>query len=94
MRWSVLDTPEITEVYSPEAGKAVLGWTKVSGADQYEIYRSTDGENYSIVRRTAALTWTDTTVQSGEVYYKIRAVVNVGSAKGYSDFLRISFFVR
>ena len=94
MRWDVLDTPEITEVYSPEAGKAVLGWTKVSGADQYEIYRSTDGENYSIVRRTAALTWTDTTVQSGRVYYKIRAVVNVGSAKGYSDFLRISFFVR
>ena len=94
MRWDVLDTPEITEVYSPEAGKAVIGWTKVSGADQYEIYRSTDGENYSIVRRTAALTWTDTTVQSGQVYYKIRAVVNVGSAKGYSDFLWTSFFVR
>ena len=94
MRWDVLDTPEITEVYSPEAGKAVLGWTKVSGADQYEIYRSTDGENYSIVRRTAALTWTDTTVQSGRVYYKIRAVVNVGSAKGYSDFTRTNFFVR
>ena len=94
MRWDVLDTPEITEVYSPEAGKAVLGWTKVSGADQYEIYRSADGENYSIVRRTAALTWTDTTVQSGRVYYKIRAVVNVGSAKGYSDFLWTNFFVR
>ena len=94
MRWDVLDTPEITEVYSPEADKAVLGWTKVSGADQYEIYRSTDGENYSIVRRTAALTWTDTTVQSGRVYYKIRAVVNVGSAKGYSDFLWTNFFVR
>ena len=94
MRWDVLDTPEITEVYSPEVGKAVIGWTKVSGADQYEIYRSTDGENYSIVRRTAALTWTDTTVQSGRVYYKIRAVVNVGSAKGYSDFLWTNFFVR
>ena len=94
MRWDVLDTPEITEVYSPEVGKAVIGWTKVSGADQYEIYRSTDGENYSIVRRTAALTWTDTTVQSGQVYYKIRAVVNVGSAKSYSDFLWTSFFVR
>ena len=94
MRWSVLDTPELTEAYSPEVGKAVIGWTKVSGADQYEIYRSTDDENYSLVTRTAALTWTDTTVQSGRVYYKIRAVVNVGSAKGYSDFLRINFFVR
>ena len=94
MRWNVLERPEITEVYSPETGKAVIGWTKVSGADQYEIYRSTDGENYSIVRRTAALTWTDTTVQSGRVYYKIRAVVNVGSAKGYSDFLWTNFFVR
>ena len=94
MRWSVLDTPELTEAYSPEVGKAVISWTKVSGADQYEIYRSTDGENYSLVNRTSALTWTDTTVQSGRVYYKIRAVVNVGSAKGYSDFLRINFFVR
>ena len=94
MRWSVLDTPELTEAYSPEVGKAVIGWTKVSGADQYEIYRSTDGENYSLVNRTSALTWTDTTVQSGWISYKIRAVVNVGSAKGYSDFLRINFFVR
>ena len=94
MRWDVLDMPELTEAYSPEVGKAVIGWTKVSGADQYEIYRSTDDENYSLVTRTSALTWTDTTVQSGRVYYKIRAVVNVGSAKGYSDFLRINFFVR
>ena len=94
MRWSVLDTPELTEAYSPEVGKAVISWTKVSGADQYEIYRSADGENYSLVNRTSALTWTDTTVQSGWISYKIRAVVNVGSAKGYSDFLRISFFVR
>ena len=94
MRWSVLDTPELTEAYSPEVGKAVIGWTKVSGADQYEIYRSTDGENYSLVNRTSALTWTDTTVQSGWISYKIRAVVNVGSAKGYSDFLRTNFFVR
>ena len=94
MRWSVLDMPELTEAYSPEVGKAVIGWTKVSGADQYEIYRSTDGENYSLVNRTSALTWTDTTVQSGWISYKIRAVVNVGSAKGYSDFLRINFFVR
>ena len=94
MRWSVLDTPELTEAYSPEVGKAVISWTKVSGADQYEIYRSADGENYSLVNRTSALTWTDTTVQSGWISYKIRAVVNVGSAKGYSDFLRINFFVR
>ena len=94
MRWDVLDMPELTEAYSPEVGKAVIGWTKVSGADQYEIYRSTDGENYSLVNRTSALTWTDTTVQSGWISYKIRAVVNVGSAKGYSDFLRINFFVR
>ena len=94
MRWDVLDMPELTEAYSPEVGKAVIGWTKVSGADQYEIYRSADGENYSLVNRTSALTWTDTTVQSGWISYKIRAVVNVGSAKGYSDFLRINFFVR
>ena len=94
MRWSVLDTPEITEVYTPEAGKAVLGWTKVSGADQYEIYRSTDDENYSLVNRTSALSWTDTTVQSGRVYYKIRAVINVGDKQGYSDFAWTNFFVR
>ena len=94
MRWDVLDTPEITEVYSPEAGKAVLSWTKVSGADRYEIYRSTDGENYSLVNRTSALTWTDTTVQSGRVYYKLRAVIDVGDKQGYSDFSWINFFVR
>ena len=88
-----LNAPTMT-LTSAASGQPVVSWTKVSGADQYEIYRSTDGENYSIVRRTAALTWTDTTVQSGRVYYKIRAVVNVGSAKGYSDFLWTNFFVR
>lgn len=63
-------------------GYPTISWAKVSGATQYEIYRGYT-DNFSIIRRTSALTYTDTTAAAGERYsYKVRSV----NGDMYSDF--------
>ena len=63
-------------------GKPVVSWTKVTGAAQYEVYRSLTGKanSYSIVRRTAGLTFTDTTAATGKTYYYVLRAINGGTA--------------
>ena len=56
-------------------GHPTISWAKVSGATQYEVFRSTDNKTFSIIRRTAALTYTDTTAAAGTTYYyKVRSM--------------------
>ncbi len=79
---SSLTVPAMT-LTSADSGQPVISWTKVNGAAQYEIYRSVDGNKFSIIRRTAALAYTDTTAAAGTTYYyKVRAM----SGSMYSDF--------
>ena len=65
----------VMSLTNASSGKPVISWTKVNGASQYEIYRSTDNRNYSIIRRTGALSYTDTAAVVGMTYYyKVRAM--------------------
>ena len=69
-----LTAPTMT-LTSAANGQPVVSWTKVSGAAQYEIFRSTNGKNFSIIRRTAALSFTDTSAAAGTTYYyQVRAI--------------------
>ena len=77
-----LNAPTMT-LTSAASGQPVVSWTKVNGAAQYEVYRSTNGKNFSIVRRTAALSYTDTSAAAGTTYYYQVRAIN-GSVK--SDF--------
>ena len=77
-----LNAPTMT-LTSAASGQPVVSWTKVNGAAQYEVYRSTNGKNFSIVRRTAALSFTDTSAAAGTTYYYQVRAIN-GSVK--SDF--------
>ena len=63
-------------------GKPVVSWTKVAGAAQYEVYRSLTGKanSYSIIRRTAGLTFTDTAAAAGKTYYYVVRAINGGAA--------------
>ena len=80
-----LAVPTMT-LTSAASGQPVVSWTKVNGAAQYEIYRSTDGVKFSIIRRTAALAYTDTSAAAGTTYYyKVRAM----SGSMYSDFCAV-----
>lgn len=66
-------TPTVTLRVDDTTGKPVISWNKTANAAQYEIYRSTTGadKSYRIIRRTAALTYTDTTAVAGTTYYYV-----------------------
>ena len=78
---AALGVPTMTLTTS--GGKPVVRWTSVSGAAQYEVYRSLTGKanSYSIVRRTAGLSFTDTNVNAGQTYYYVVRAIN-GSTTG------------
>ena len=81
-----LTAPTMT-LTSAAGGQPVISWSKVNGAAQYEIFRSTDGSKFSIIRRTAALSYTDTSAAAGNTYYYVvRAMKGSGSSATYSKF--------
>ncbi len=49
-----------------------VSWHKVTGAAGYKIYRSTDGENFSLAKtitKNTTLSWTNTGLTTGREYY-------------------------
>lgn len=70
-----LDAPSVTIELS-SSGKPVLTWKTVTGADSYEIVRSTKSSSgYTTVWTGTALTWTDADAESGtEYFYKVKAI--------------------
>ena len=72
---TTLTAPTVTLKADASTGQPVVSWTKVSGAAQYEIFRSTNGKSFSIVRRTSLQSWADTTAAAGTTYYyQVRAI--------------------
>lgn len=65
--------------------KVTLSWKKVKGATGYEIYRSTDGETFELVKDTVKLTYTSKRMKKGSYVYKIRAYIMIGKNKIYGD---------
>ena len=56
-------------------GKPKLSWSKVTGADKYYIYRSTDGKSFSYLTSTTKLSLTNTSAKKNtKYYYKVKAV--------------------
>jgi fibronectin type 3 domain-containing protein len=61
--------------------KPVLSWTKVTGAVKYEVYRSTDGESWTLLKTTTSTKLTNSSATSGTTYYyKVRAIASSSSA--------------
>ena len=65
-----------------------LQWTPVSGATQYDIFRSSVGGEFVLLDSTPNVTFTDATASPDSAYlYKVRAVVdNVPSSFSAVDF--------
>ncbi len=68
-----------------------LTWSAVSGANGYEIYRSTSATSgFVIIKSTSATTLLNTGLVTGtKYYYKVRAFRMVGTAKRYGAFSAI-----
>lgn len=70
---------------SAKKNKVTLSWKKVKGATGYEIYRSTDGETYKLVKDVSTLKYTTGRLKKGSHYFKIKAYIRIGNNKIYSD---------
>ena len=69
-------TVKITTV----SGKPKLSWGKVTGADKYYVYRSTNGKNYTILIKTTKTSVTNTGAKKGtKYYYKVKAICSANT---------------
>ena len=82
-----VSTPTISITTS--AGKPMISWTKIIGADKYWIYRSTDGKSFKYYDSTKNTSYKNSSTNIGTTYYyKVKAVtVSDGEnvASGYSN---------
>ena len=69
-------TVKITTV----SGKPKLSWGKVTGADKYYVYRSTNGKNYTLLIKTTKTSVTNTGAKKGtKYYYKVKAICSANT---------------
>ena len=69
-------TVKITTV----SGKPKISWSKVTGADKYYVYRSTDGKDYTILIKTTKTSVTNTGAKKGvKYYYKVKAICSANT---------------
>lgn len=75
---SDLKKPVITEIKSYDYNAVKITWSKVKGADKYQVYRSKsrDGK-YSLIKTTSQRSFINKNLTTGTRYfYKVRAVDN------------------
>ncbi len=62
-------------------GKPKLTWSKVTGADKYYIYRSTNGKDYTLLIKTTKTSVTNTGAKKNtKYYYKVKAICSSRTA--------------
>lgn len=85
---SLFTTPEAPSVsITTSKGKPKLTWKAVKGADNYYIYRSTDGKNFKYYNETDEAGYTNYSTNIGTTYYyKVRAVKTIDGNDHKSDF--------
>ena len=74
--WCDLKRPTVTVTLNSN-GKPYLKWSEVTGADSYKVYRSTDGESWSLIYTAKGNDFdvTHTGAKSGVTYkYKVIAI--------------------
>ena len=63
------------------SGKPKLSWSKVTGADKYYVYRSTDGKTFKHFATTTKLSYTNTGAKkSVKYYYKVKAICSANTS--------------
>ena len=85
---SLFTTPAAPSVsITTSKGKPKLTWKAVKGADNYYIYRSTDGKNFKYYNKTDEAGYTNYSTNIGTTYYyKVRAVKTIDGNDHKSDF--------
>ncbi|PWM62532.1 MAG: hypothetical protein DBX91_02410, partial [Subdoligranulum variabile] len=78
--------PVVKPDYLISTGKPYIKWTAVSGASQYEVYRSGSKDGtYTLLGTTTAANYTDSKANAGYTYYyKVKAISKVRSTANSS----------
>ena len=75
------DAPVLTLTNVASSGKIKLTWNSVENAASYQVYRSTDGENWSLLKTLSGTSLTNTSAVAGNLYhYYVIAVDAAGNA--------------
>lgn len=85
--------PKATTVSTREGKKKItVKWKKVSGASQYQVYRSAKKKSgYKKVKTTKSLKWTNRKLKSKKkYYYKVRSYTTVKGKNVYSKWSNVS----
>ena len=82
-----LTKPEVKSANVLSTGKIKLTWNKVTGAKEYQIYRSTSKNGkYTLMKTTEGTSYTNTSAKAGTYYYyKVKAVAKNEKASVYSN---------
>lgn len=78
-----LDAPSVTAGNNAETGKPMLRWSKVNGAEKYEIWRATSSTGtYSKMYTTSSTSYNNTSASVGVTYYyKVKALSSGGMSE-------------
>ncbi len=80
----------IRSLKSRNKGQAVATWKKVTGANQYQVYVSTNGKKYKLQTTTSSLTTTISGLKSRKyVYVKVRCVRNINGKSYTSSYSKV-----
>ncbi len=81
----MLDPAAPNAKITTSSGKPKISWNAVEGAEKYEVYRSIDGVNYSLLISTSKTSVTNTGAKIGTTYYyKVRAINAAGNSSEFS----------
>ncbi len=79
--------PIVVSDSRPGTGKPTLSWGTVTGAKEYQVYRSTKASSgYIKIYTTTGNTFTNNSAAVDQIYYyRVRAVMNDGSLTGFGN---------
>lgn len=80
-----LQKPKITSAQSVSYNSACIKWGKVTGAESYIVYRSTDNKTWKKLTTTKAVSYTDKGLTCGTVYYYTLRASAGGKTSGYNS---------
>ncbi len=86
-------SPKLVKASVISANSIKISWKKVSGATGYVVYKATSKTgNYSSVKTTSAITFTDNFLYASKTYYfKVKAYKTIKGVKKFSNYSKMCY---
>lgn len=86
----MIGSPVMVVAEQSGSSSVFLSWDQVESADGYELWRSTDGTDFSVVKSVVSNATYNYSLSAGETYYyKVRAYRTVGDGRQYGCFSNV-----